>query len=48
MKQANRYFGQLEEILTENGVPADFKYMPLIESGFRNDISPSGAVGFGK
>jgi len=46
MKQANRYFGQLEEILTQNGVPADFKYMPLIESGFRNDISPSGAVGF--
>ncbi|MFN8321238.1 MAG: lytic transglycosylase domain-containing protein [Chitinophagales bacterium] len=46
MKLANRYFGQLEEILTQNGVPADFKYMPLIESGFRNDVSPSGAVGF--
>ena len=46
MKMANRYFDGLEKILTENGVPSDFKYLPLIESNFRNDVSPAGAVGF--
>lgn len=46
MKLANRYFGDIEKTLTDNGVPADFKYLPLIESGFRNDVSPAGAVGF--
>jgi membrane-bound lytic murein transglycosylase D len=46
MKLANRYFDGIEQILTEQGVPTDFKYLPLIESGFRNDISPAGAVGF--
>ncbi|MCS6818599.1 MAG: lytic transglycosylase domain-containing protein, partial [Chitinophagales bacterium] len=34
------------KILEEEGVPNDFKYLPLIESGFRDVISPSGAVGF--
>lgn len=46
MKLANRYFPDLEKILAENNVPTDFKYLALIESGFRNDASPSGAVGF--
>ena len=46
MKMANRYFDMLEKILNENGVPSDFKYLPLIESNFRNDVSPAGAVGF--
>lgn len=46
MKLANRYFPDLERILKENGVPEDFKYLALIESGFKMDVSPSGAVGF--
>ncbi len=46
MKMANRYFDLLDKILNENGVPSDFKYLPLIESSFRNDVSPAGAVGF--
>ena len=46
MKMANRYFGDLDKILLENGVPTDFKYLALIESNFRNDVSPAGAVGF--
>lgn len=46
MKMANRYFDELEKLLQENGVPSDFKYLPLIESNFRNDVSPAGAVGF--
>lgn len=46
MKLANRYFGTIEKILAEEGVPNDFKYLPLIESGFRDAVSPAGAAGF--
>jgi len=46
MKLANRYFPEIEKILLEEGVPADFKYLALIESGFRDAVSPSGAAGF--
>ncbi len=46
MKLANRYFDQIEKILVEEGVPTDFKYLPLIESGFRDVTSPAGASGF--
>jgi membrane-bound lytic murein transglycosylase D len=46
MKLANRYFPEIEKILQEEGVPADFKYLALIESGFRDAVSPSGAAGF--
>lgn len=46
MKLANRYFGEIEKLLAEQNVPDDFKYLPLIESGFRNEVSPAGAVGF--
>ncbi len=46
MKLANRFFPEIEKILEEEGVPNDFKYLPLIESGFRDVVSPSKAVGF--
>lgn len=46
MKLANRYFGDIEKILADNGVPTDFKYLALVESSFRNETSPAGAVGF--
>lgn len=46
LKLANRYFGTIEKILAEEGVPNDFKYLPLIESGFRDAVSPAGAAGF--
>lgn len=45
-KRANRYFPTIEPILKEYGVPDDFKYLALIESGFQNIVSPAGAVGF--
>ena len=45
-KRANRYFPVIEPILKANGVPDDFKYLSLIESGFQNVVSPAGAVGF--
>ena len=46
LKRANRYFPQISEILKEQGVPDDFKYISLIESGLTNVVSPSKAVGF--
>jgi len=46
MKLANRYFGDIEKMLKENGTPTDFKYLALIESGFRYDVSSAGAAGF--
>ena len=45
-KRAHRWFPVIEPILAENGVPDDFKYVALIESGLSNVVSPSGAAGF--
>tara|TARA_B110000503_G_scaffold9749_1_gene13191 strand:+ start:1254 stop:2201 length:948 start_codon:yes stop_codon:yes gene_type:complete len=45
-KKANRWFPVIEPILKENGVPDDFKYLALIESGLQNIVSPSGAAGY--
>lgn len=46
IKRANKYFGQIEERLKANGIPSDFKYLCLIESGLTQATSPSGAKGF--
>lgn len=46
LKRANKYFPTIEKILAENGVPNDFKYLALIESGLENVVSPAGATGF--
>ncbi len=46
IKRANRWLPQMEEILRKHNIPDDFKYLPLIESGLMNDISPKEAVGF--
>jgi len=45
-KRANRWFPVIEPILQEQGVPDDFKYLALIESGLMNVVSPAGATGF--
>jgi len=45
-KRANKYFPIIEKILAEEGVPDDFKYLALIESGLTNVVSPAGASGF--
>lgn len=45
-KRANRYFPVIEPILISKGIPDDFKYLALIESGFMNVVSPAGAAGF--
>ncbi|HKJ49309.1 MAG TPA: lytic transglycosylase domain-containing protein [Christiangramia sp.] len=46
MKRANKYFPVIEPILEEEGVPDDFKYLAVIESGLTQAVSPARAVGF--
>ncbi len=46
LKRAYRYFPMIEPVLKKNGVPDDFKYLALIESGLANVVSPSNAAGF--
>jgi membrane-bound lytic murein transglycosylase D len=46
IKRAARWLPQIEKILKENGVPDDFKYLPLIESNLLNVTSPKNAVGY--
>ncbi|MDZ7613929.1 MAG: lytic transglycosylase domain-containing protein [Flavobacteriaceae bacterium] len=45
-KRAHKYFPVIEPILKKYGVPDDFKYLAVIESGLLNVTSPSGAKGF--
>jgi len=45
-KRAKRYFPIIEPILESYGVPNDFKYLALIESGLQNVTSSAGAKGF--
>jgi len=45
IKRANRYLPLIDSILEQQGVPGDFKYIPLIESELTNAVSPAGAVG---
>lgn len=45
-KRAHKFFPIIEPILKKNGVPDDFKYLSVIESGLTNVVSPSGAAGF--
>lgn len=45
-KRANRYFPIIEPILKKNGIPEDFKYLCVIESGLTNATSPAKAQGF--
>jgi len=44
-KRANKYFPVIEPILKKHGIPDDFKYLAVIESGLTNAVSPAGARG---
>ncbi len=44
-KRANKYFPIIEPILAKHGIPDDFKYLAVIESGLTNAVSPAGARG---
>lgn len=45
IKRAHKYFPVIEPILAKHGVPDDFKYLAVIESGLQNVVSPAGARG---
>src|SRR6218665_2707538 len=45
IKRANRAFPVIEPILAKYGVPDDFKYLAVIESGLVNATSSAGAKG---
>lgn len=44
IKLSERYFPIIEPILRENGIPDDFKYLAVAESGLRHVTSPAGAA----
>jgi len=44
-KRTAKYFPVIEPILKEKGVPEDFKYLAVIESGLTHVVSPAGATG---
>ncbi|MBM3452844.1 MAG: lytic transglycosylase domain-containing protein [Bacteroidetes bacterium] len=46
IKRAARYFPEIEQILKEQNLPNDFKYLPIIESNLANVTSPAGAKGY--
>jgi hypothetical protein len=46
IKRANRYFPVLEQLLKDEQIPSDFKYLCVIESNLTQAISPAGARGF--
>jgi membrane-bound lytic murein transglycosylase D len=45
LKRSKRYFATIEPILKKYGIPDDFKYLAMAESGLENVVSPAKAVG---
>ena len=47
LKRSPRFLGHIEKMLKENGMPADLKYIAIIESALRPHVgSPKGAMGY--
>ena len=46
IKRAHKYFPVIEPMLKKYGIPDDFKYLAVAESGLENNSSSSGAAGF--
>ena len=46
IKKSYRYFPLFDSILASHHIPADFKYIAVIESALSNVVSPAGATGF--
>ena len=45
-RKASKLFPIIEPILAAYGIPEDFKYIPLVESGLKSGTSPKGAAGW--
>ena len=46
IKRSKKYFPIIEPILKKHGIPDDFKYLAVIESGLTQAVSPAKATGF--
>jgi membrane-bound lytic murein transglycosylase MltF len=46
LKRSSRYMPELVQLLREEGIPEDFVYLAIIESGLSPVVSPAGAAGF--
>jgi len=46
LKRSSRWLPIIEQVLRENEIPDDFKYLSVIESDLSNAVSPAKAVGF--
>jgi len=46
LKMSHKHFPVVEKILKENGIPEDFKYLAVAESGLRNLTSSASAKGY--
>lgn len=44
--KAAKWFPVVEPILAKYGIPDDFKYLALVESGLKGGVSPKGAAGY--
>ncbi len=45
-RKAGEWFPVVEPILKSYGIPEDFKYVPLVESGLNSGVSHKGAAGY--
>ncbi|MEO6254561.1 MAG: lytic transglycosylase domain-containing protein [Ferruginibacter sp.] len=45
-QRVNQYMSQVEYYLNATNLPQDFKYLAIVESGFKNAVSGAGAAGF--
>ncbi len=45
-EEAAKLFPIIEPILKANGLPDDFKYIPLVEAGLKSGVSKRGAAGW--
>jgi membrane-bound lytic murein transglycosylase D len=45
-RKAALWFPVIVPILKAHGIPEDFKYLPLVESGLAEGVSPRGAAGY--
>jgi len=45
-QRVKQYMSQVEYYLHETRLPEDFKYLAIVESGFKNVVSSAGAAGF--
>jgi hypothetical protein len=46
LKRTGRWLPVIRPILSRNGIPDDFAYLAMVESGLMNVVSPSGAAGY--